>query len=116
MRDRLVEFTPLLLVGVVLLAFQLTRGSSPALLFQALPEATPTPAVTVAVGGVVAQRTPRRPTSSTNPPAVCNAAQPQFSGGMAALKAALGSSMGDPVECGRAKRLQGETQQKTQVE
>ena len=115
MRDRLVEFTPLLLVGVVLLAFQLTRGSSPALLFQALPEATPTPAVTVAVGGVVAQRTPRRPTSSTNPPAVCNAAQPQFSGGMAALKAALGSSMGEPVECERATSPQGDTQQKTTV-
>ncbi len=112
MRDRLVELTPLLLVGVVLLAFQLTRGSLPSFKFQALPEATPTPLAAVAVGGVGAQPASRRQTSA---PAVCNAAQPQFSGGIAALKAALGSSMGEPVECEHATSPQGDTQQKTTV-
>ena len=51
MRDRLTEFIPLLLVGVVLLAFQFTRGNSALFQFQALPEVTPTPVVAVAVGG-----------------------------------------------------------------
>jgi hypothetical protein len=110
MRDRLVELTPLLLVGVALLAFQLTRGSSPTFQFQALSEATPTPLAAAAASGAVARPAPRGPAS---PPAACNAAHPQFSGGIATLKAALGSSMGEPVECEHATSPQGDTQQKT---
>lgn len=115
MRDRLLEFTPLLLVGVVLLAFQFTRGNSPLFQFQALPKVTPTPVVAVGVAGVVAQPAPRPQTRPTLVPAVCNAAQPQFIGGIAALKAVLGSSMGEPVECEHASSPQGDTQQKTTV-
>jgi hypothetical protein len=109
MRDRLIEFLPLVLAGVVLLGFQLSRGEIQTFQFQALPELTPTPAIEMA-----AQRAPqRRPSSATVSVGVCNAAQPQFSGGMAALKSALGSSMGEPVECERAVSSQGDTQQKT---
>jgi hypothetical protein len=111
MRDRIVELTPLLLVGVVLLAFQLSRGGSSPFEFQALPEATPTPVVVV----VVAQGAPRRQTGPTPLGAGCNPAQPRFIGGIAALKASLGSNMGDPVECERATSPQGDTQQKTSV-
>jgi len=109
MRDRVIEFIPLLLVGVVLVAFQLTRGNSPALQFQVLPEVTPTPVVNV----VFAQPAPRQRTSPIIQVGACNAAQPHFIGGIAALKAVLGSSMGEPVECERATSPQGDTQQKT---
>jgi len=113
MRDRLVEFTPLLLVGVVLLAFQLTRGGTPpAFLFQPLPAVTPTP---VEVAGVVAQPAPRQQTNQTIQLAGCNAARPQFIGGIAALKSALGARMGEPIECERATSPQGDTQQKTTI-
>ena len=94
MRDRFVELIPLLLVGVVLIAFQLSRGSSPALLFQALPELTPTP---VEVAGVLTQPT-RWPAGVTAQAAGCTTAQPQFTGGLAALKASLGAH-------GRATRV-----------
>src|SRR5713226_4247834 len=106
MRDRLTEFIPLLLVGVVLLAFQLSRQGALPFQFQALPELTPTPVV-----GVAAQPAPQRRASSALV-AVCIAAQPQFSGGIAALKAVLGSSMGVPIECERATNPEGDTQQK----
>jgi hypothetical protein len=109
MRDRLVELTPLLLVGVVLLAFQLSRIGALPFQFQAVPEATPTPVVI----SVVTQAAPPRRTIANLPLAACSPAQPQFSGGIAALKAALGSTMGEPVECERATNPQGDTQQQT---
>jgi hypothetical protein len=112
MRDRIVELSPLLLVGVVLLAFQFTRGSSPAWLFHPLAEVTPTP---VEVAGVVAQTAARRPTNPNVQPGSCDSAQPQFTGGIAKLKVALGSHMGEPVECERATSPQGDTQQKTTI-
>src|ERR1700730_7792594 len=108
MRDRLVEFIPLLLVGVVLFAFQLSRGDTQLFQFQSLPELTPTPVV-----GVAAQSAPQPRTGPTLVVAVWNAAQPRFSGGVAALKAALGPSMGEPIECEYATNPQGDTQQKT---
>ncbi len=110
MRDRIVELTPLLLVGVVLLAVQFPRGGPPALLFQPFAQVTPTP---VEVAGVVAQRTPRRPANPNVQPGSCDSAQPQFTGGIAKLKVALGSHMGEPVECELASSPQGDTQQKT---
>jgi hypothetical protein len=112
MRDRFLELIPLILVGVVLLAFQLSRGSSPALLFQALPELTPTP---VEVAGAVAQQAIRRPANPAPQATACTAAKPQFTGGMAALKASLGARMGEPLECEHATSPQGDTQQKTNV-
>ena len=43
----------------------------------------------------------------------CTASRPSFVGGMAALKASLGPSMGDPIECERSVDDQGDTQQNT---
>jgi hypothetical protein len=45
--------------------------------------------------------------------AVCSLAQPRFMGGIAALKASLGRTMGDPLECERVVNNDGDTQQKT---
>src|SRR6266480_904456 len=88
MRDRFGEFLPLLLVGVVLLVFQLTRQDSSMLLFQSVPEATEAPVATaaVAVAGSQALALQRRPTSVTAPAATCSQVQPRFNGGMASLK------------------------------
>ena len=43
----------------------------------------------------------------------CRAGQPQFSGGLAALRTALGASMGEPLECEHAVSSLGDTQPKT---
>src|SRR6266852_2978881 len=67
------------------------------------------------VAGVIARPAARRQTASTLVSAVCNAAQPHFSGGIAALKAVLGPSMGEPVECEHATSPRGDTQQKTTI-
>jgi hypothetical protein len=112
-RDRLTELLPLLLVGLVLLAFQLTRTSGielPELPFLAVGgEATPTPTPIA-----VSAQAPRQPATVPVPkPAVCTLAQPRFAGGIAALKASLGTAMGDPLECERVVDGSGDTQQKT---
>jgi hypothetical protein len=115
MREHLTELLPLVLVGLVLLVFQLTRDSSQVLHFLPLQNqslaaaATPTPiALPVAA---VAKPTPLA--SPTPAAGVCTAARPTFVGGMAALKTSLGPRMGDPLECERPVDDQGDTQQKT---
>lgn len=109
MRDRLTELLPLLLVGVVLLAFQFTRADSPGLSF--LPAAAPT-----------AESRPPMPPPARNQVAVagatvtkayCLPAQPRFMGHVAMLRAAIGSNMGDPLECERTIDAQGNTEQQT---
>ena len=116
MRDRLTELLPLLLVGLVLLAFQVTRSSGaelplPDLPFLAVPDATSTPAV----AGVSVTPTPvRQPATAPVPrPGVCTQIEPRFTGGIATLRAALGAAMGDPLECERVVDDNGDTQQKT---
>jgi hypothetical protein len=111
----LTELLPLLLVGLVLLAFQFTRSSGaelpnlPDLPFLAIAEATPTPTAVA----VVAQA-PRQPATVPVPqPGVCTLAQPRFAGGIAALKSLLGATMGEPLECERVVDGGGDTQQKT---
>jgi hypothetical protein len=108
MRDRLTEFLPLLLAGVVLLVFWWSRADTVVLPFQPVPLATPT-SKSVVVSSL-------RPTSIPLPtPAlgVCSVGQPRFVGGMATLKSALGPPMGDALECERAVNNEGDTQQKT---
>lgn len=109
MRDRLTELLPLLLVGVILLVFQFTRSEGLGLTF--LPLAAPT-----------AELKPPTPQPSRNQVAVagatataarCSSNQPRFVGSIALLRAAIGSSMGDPLECERSVDAQGNTQQRT---
>jgi hypothetical protein len=112
MRDRVTELLPLLLAGVVLLFFQLSRGSL-TLPFLPSPEATPTPLVDVAgARPVVVRRVTAEPLTVVSPVS-CVSAQPQFIGGMAALKSVLGARMGEPLECERSVDNLGDTQQKT---
>src|SRR3981081_3976998 len=116
MRERLTEFLPLLLAGVVLLLFQLSRSGWSMLPFTAAGAATPTPSVEVAGARpiVVARRpTPMGLVRQAQPESVCNAAQPRFTGGIAELNAVLGASMGDPLECEQLVNDRGDTHQKT---
>src|ERR1700730_15830420 len=107
MREHLTELLPLLLVGVVLLGFQLTRDSGQVLHFlplrpPPLAAATATPQAVRAV--VVASPKPTPQASPLPAAGVCTAARPSFVGGMAALKASLGSGKGEPLECERFAR------------
>jgi hypothetical protein len=115
MREHLTELLPLLLVGVVLLAFQLTRESRPGSVFDFLqPQqevSAPTPLAAEPVTHV--PRTPKAVASLAPASGLCKASSPTFMGGMAELKAALGASMGDPLECERAVDDRGDTQQNT---
>lgn len=117
MRDRLTEFLPLLLVGLVLLAFQFTRSNGadlplPDFASLAFGEATARPTPTPIA---VSTQTPRRQTASAPPPdgAGCTGTRPRFQGGIATLKSTLGATMGDPIECERVVSADGDTQQQT---
>jgi hypothetical protein len=115
MREHLTELLPLVLVGLVLLVFQLTRDSGSVLKFLPLQNqpsavsspapAAPSPKVTPGARLAVASPTPAA--------ATCTASRPSFVGGLAALKASLGASMGEPLECERAVDDEGDTQQNT---
>jgi hypothetical protein len=112
MRERLTEFWPLLLIGVLLVALQFSGAGAP--LFQMLPFQTASP--TSVLAPAIPTATPRRPTparTATPAAALCSPARPRFVGGLATLQAALGQSMGSPLECERAVDSQGDTQQKT---
>jgi len=116
MREHLTELLPLVLVGVVLLVFQLTRDSGPVLHFLPLQDQAAlaaTPAPEIPLPATVTPR-PRTPVASpTTAPGACNASRPSFVGGLAALRTRLGPSMGEPLECERAVDDQGDTQQNT---
>jgi hypothetical protein len=109
MRDRLLESLPLVLVGVVLLAFYLLRAEGPGLAFQPLAALKPTVAPTATPPPIVVQGQRVGSTQSN----ACTSARPTFTGGIAALKSALGSRMGDPLECEHAVDASGNTQQQT---
>jgi hypothetical protein len=114
MRDRLTELLPLLLVGVVLLVVQLMRQGPSVIPLAVGVAATSTPAV--AIAGATAVRT--RPAQATQVAARqsrdgCTPDLPRFVGGMALLRSALGSAMGEAIECERSIDLDGNTQQKT---
>jgi hypothetical protein len=116
MRVRLIEFIPLLLVGVILLVFQLSRMGTPVFPFEALRPAAPpsTPAVARAVPSPTTRLS--RPTAIASPSpagAACTPARPLFASGMLTLKSALGAAMGEPQECEHPVDDQGDTQQKT---
>jgi hypothetical protein len=114
MRERVSELLPLLLVGVVLLVFQLTRDSGGVLRYLPMVSlATPTPTPQIALRSTATPRTPT-PVVGPGPSAtLCDAAQPSFVGGMRVLKRALGPSMGQAVECERPVDDHGDTQQNT---
>jgi hypothetical protein len=108
-RDRLTEFLPLLLAGFVLLVFQFSRSGANLPL---LPAAAPT--ATVARAVITPPPLSVRPAATRTPLTdSCTSARPRFTGGMASLKAALGSAMGDPLECEHAIDQRGNTQQQT---
>src|SRR5579864_7286673 len=105
MRDRVVEFLPLLLVALVLGGYELLhQGVPPSLaLLPVVPTAIPSPAA-----GVPPR--PALPVPTSAPSSTC---QPRFVGGLAQLRAAVGPIMGDPLECEHSVNAQGDTQQKT---
>ncbi len=109
MRDRLLEFLPLLLVAAILLGYQYAHGAAaPDLPMLPLPRSTPVAKPTVAVAGVVAVASP------TPVPGVgCAAGQPRFMGGFALLRAAVGAQMGDATDCEHVVNADGDTQQTT---
>src|SRR3984893_1063805 len=91
MRERVTELLPLLLVGVVLVAFQLTRDNGGVLHYLPLAgRAAPTPSPQIALRATATPRTPT-PTVGATPSTLCNASRPSFVGGMRALKLALGA-------------------------
>jgi hypothetical protein len=109
MRERWTEFLPLLLVGLVLLVFQLSRTGTPVLHLWPPDEPTPTPIVEP-----ISDRSgPDMQAADLAQLAVCTLGQPRFMGGIAVLKASLGRTMGDPLECERVVNNDGDTQQKT---
>jgi hypothetical protein len=112
MRDRVFELLPFVLVAVILLALQMTRADGPPPartdVSAAMPESTPPTGLAAA-----AVRRPTRVTGVTAATPACNSDQPRFIGRVALLRAALGSTMGDPVNCEREADEEGNTQQKT---
>jgi hypothetical protein len=115
MREHFTELLPLVLVGIVLLVFQLTRDGGTVLHFQplagVLTASTPTPLPAPQATSATRAGTPVA--SPTPVPALCAASSPTFVGGLAALKKRLGASMGQALECERAADNQGNSQQKT---
>lgn len=121
MRDRIAELLPLLLVVITLIIFQVSR-SDVGLSFLSLATPSPTPvplsasaptpisaALPLQVAGARSQATRPAP----GPVATCNSNQPRFIGGMALLRVALGSAMGDPLSCEAVIDSEGNTQQTT---
>ena len=80
----------------------------------AAPQATPT-ARPVAASPVPTVRRPAPAAASSSSAAndACRAAAPSFVHGLATLKEALGSSMGEPLECERVVDAAGNTEQRT---
>jgi hypothetical protein len=120
-RDRVLEFLPLLLVVVLLAGYQAVRAGGvegPLALIAALKTPVPTPTVAVASVRAVAVNGTSTPTSSSasfssSSANGCAGGQPRFLGGLALLRAAVGARMGDPLECEHAVDGQGDTQQRT---
>jgi hypothetical protein len=82
----------------------------------ALPGGSSTPQAAVQpVASVAPSLVPRSPVPSAAPVAgdVCSAAALRFVQGAAALKAGVGASMGEPLECERIVDADGDTEQRT---
>ena len=106
MRDRFVEFLPLLLVAVILVGYQAVHGAAaPDLPMLALARPAPTPTL-------AAPATPVPPTPVPTPVG-CVASRPRFMGGFALLRASVGTPMGDAVDCEHVVNAAGDTQQTT---
>jgi hypothetical protein len=113
MREHLTELLPLLLVGLVLLVFELTRANGLVARFLPVADVIAAPTPTIAVPAVAPSRT-RTPLAKRTPAAVsCSPARPSFVGGIAELREHLGASIGDALECERAVDDHGNTQQNT---
>jgi hypothetical protein len=110
MRDRLLEFLPLLLaLSLIALWFGLQppvswpfalpgpEAASPAA--RTLPLATSTPPPTLSRAAAIQS--------------LCDPKQPQFLGSLASLKTRLGTTMGTPASCERAINADGDTEQQT---
>ncbi len=119
-RDRLTEFIPLMLVGLVLLTVYVARSLQhdlpeipdlPDLPFVTGADPTPSPARVAPANVAAAPVAARQPATVPAPqPGVCT---PRFQGGIALLKASLGAAMGEALECERVVDDRGDTQQKT---
>jgi hypothetical protein len=110
MRDRFVEFLPLVLaLGLVAVWFGIQPpiglpflsskqdATQPAV--SVVPSPTSTPGLTLSRAAVIQS--------------LCDPKEPQFLGTLASLKARLGSIMGNPIDCERAVNSQGDTEQQT---
>jgi hypothetical protein len=109
MRDRLLDFLPLLLaVGLVAVWFGFQQPlpwlGSPPQPQQAVEAARP------AMQAVAPTQTVTRASAIS---ALCDPTQPEFLGSLAALKLRLGARMGQAVACEQAVDAQGNTQQQT---
>jgi hypothetical protein len=109
MRDRLVDYLPLLLaVGLIAIWFGFQRP------LPWLPQVPPAPSL-----GVLAAPTPTAVAGTTGVAratallALCDASKPRFLGSIANLKSRLDARMGDPTDCERPVDAEGNTQQPT---
>jgi hypothetical protein len=111
MRDRLTEWLPLLLVGVLLIVFQISRSGWLTSALQPPVDASPT---TLRAAATPTSKSPLVVASArATPPPVSALCQPRFLNGLAALKTALGATMGDPLDCEHPVDNAGNTQQRT---
>ena len=114
MRDRLTELLPLLMVGVIVVIVQFTRadGLRLPLTQPASSPVVPTPETAGAQIRPTPVPVPPR-TPAMKPLDTCDARQPRFNGGLASLRAALGTRMGDALDCERTVDSAGNTEQQT---
>jgi hypothetical protein len=120
MRDRLFELLPVVLVVLILLAFQVGRTDGSIAAFLPLGSATSnspaasaesSPPLQPPVGSALQPAVEAAATG--RPTLACDPARPRFVGRVAMLRAALGASMGDPATCESDLDAEGNTQQKT---
>lgn len=84
------------------------RGLLPGVEQPAPVAAAPTASVSARASPSIAIGSPTLPATD-----VCTSSSPRFVHGTATLKAAVGASLGEPLECERVVDAQGNTEQKT---
>jgi hypothetical protein len=110
----------LLIVGTVILVWQSVTGADDVPILRDLRALVPlgqTQQVTDATPGPPPPTIVAKPSAAASPTALatelCAPTAPRFLHGAAALRAAIGTGMGEPVECEKVIDSAGDTEQKT---
>jgi hypothetical protein len=110
MRDRFTEWLPLLLAGVLLIAFQFARSGG--LNLSVAPLIDTSSASLPAAGPTTGPQLASEALRATPLPATSQC-RLRFVNSLAMLRNALGATMGDPLECEHPVDGAGNTQQRT---